>query len=81
MITDKKFTVDADKCVHCTTCAKVCPTNNIALNNHQLPEWKHNGSCTCCLACYHHCPVHAINYGKITRQRGQYFFKKKGMNS
>ena len=31
--------------------------------------------------CYHHCPVHAINYGKITRQRGQYFFKKKGMNS
>ena len=38
------------------------------------PEWQHNGRCTCCLSCYHHCPRHAINYGSITRRRGQYYF-------
>ena len=47
---------------------------NIELKE-KLPSWKHDGSCTCCLSCYHHCPVHAINYGAITRRRGQYYFK------
>ena len=72
MITDKKFMVDADICIKCGKCAKVCPVDNIAGTP---PEWLHNGQCTCCLACYHHCPVHAINYGSITRRRGQYYFK------
>ena len=71
MITDKKFMVDEDVCIKCGKCAKVCPVDNI---QGTPPEWLHNGTCTCCLACYHHCPVHAINYGSITRQRGQYFF-------
>lgn len=72
MITDRKFMVDADTCTKCGKCAKVCPTGNITGTP---PVWKHNGTCTCCLACYHHCPVHAINYGKITRKRGQYYFR------
>jgi NAD-dependent dihydropyrimidine dehydrogenase PreA subunit len=74
MITDKKFTVDEDICLHCGKCQKVCPTGNIDFSA-QLPKWKNDSSCTCCLSCYHHCPVHAINYGKITRRRGQYYFK------
>lgn len=74
MITDKKFTVDKDICIHCRKCEKTCPTNNIVMTD-DLPTWKHDGSCTCCLACYHHCPKHAINYGNITRKRGQYYFK------
>jgi len=73
MITDKKFSVDTDLCIHCGKCQRVCPTDNLVLE-HGLPEWQHNGKCTCCLACYHHCPKHAINYGKITRRRGQYYF-------
>jgi len=73
MITDKKFTVDADICTHCGRCAKECPVGNIEFDG--LPHWLHNGSCTCCLRCYHRCPAHAINYGKITRKRGQYYFK------
>ena len=73
MISDKKFTVDNDLCIHCGRCQKACPTSDIIMNN-GLPTWQHDGSCTNCLACYHHCPQHAINYGKITLQRGQYYF-------
>ena len=75
MITDRKFTVDEDVCLHCGLCAKECPVSNIDFSGGQ-PRWRHNGSCTCCLGCYHRCPVHAINYGRITRQRGQYYFGK-----
>ena len=73
MITDKKFTVDEDVCIKCGKCEKVCPVDNIKSTP---PAWIHNGRCTCCLACYHHCPVHAINYGSITRKREQYYFGK-----
>ena len=75
MITDKKFTVDDDVCIKCGKCAKVCPVDNI---QGTPPEWIHNGRCTSCLACYHYCPTHAINFGKITRKRGQYYFNKRG---
>ena len=74
MITDRKFTVDEDVCIKCGKCAKVCPVDNI---KGTPPAWIHNGRCTCCLACYHHCPVHAINYGSITRRRGQYYFGRR----
>ncbi len=72
MITDRKFTVDVNACIHCGRCAKECPVGNIVFAD--IPLWKHGGDCTCCLRCYHHCPVHAINYGSITRKRGQYYF-------
>ena len=74
MVTDKKFTVDADKCIHCGKCRQVCPVDNI---QGTPPAWLHNGRCTSCLACYHYCPVHAINYGWITRKRDQYYFNKR----
>ena len=78
MISDRKFTVDEADCIHCGLCAKVCPTGDIRMRGadpkKQAPEWLHDGRCTCCLFCYHHCPRHAINYGSITRRRGQYYF-------
>lgn len=77
MVTDKKFSVDAESCIHCGKCEQACPTGDLVLSN-TLPTWRHDGSCTCCLACYHHCPQHAINYGKITRKRGQYYFGHEG---
>jgi NAD-dependent dihydropyrimidine dehydrogenase PreA subunit len=75
MVHDKKFTVDADACIKCGKCAKMCPVDNITGTP---PVWNHNGRCTSCLACYHYCPTHAINFGKITRKRGQYYFNKRG---
>ena len=75
MITDKKFMVDAEKCISCGKCVKICPVDNI---KGTPPEWLHNGRCTCCLACYHYCPTHAINYGSITRKRDQYYFNRRG---
>ena len=75
MVNDKKFTVDDDACIKCGKCAKVCPVDNITGTP---PVWNHNGRCTSCLACYHYCPTHAINFGKITRKREQYYFNKRG---
>lgn len=73
MISDKKFTVDTDLCIHCGKCRQACPTGDLQMAD-GVPSWQHDGSCTCCLACYHHCPRHAIHYGSITRKRGQYYF-------
>lgn len=74
MITDRKFTVDPDTCIKCGKCSQVCPVDNI---QGTPPKWLHNGKCTCCLACYHYCPVHAVNYGSITRKRDQYYFNRR----
>ena len=75
MVNDSKFRVDSDVCIHCGMCAKVCPVGNIQYDSSSLPQWKHDDTCTGCMACYHHCQKHAINFGNITRKRGQYFFK------
>lgn len=68
---DKPF-FTTDDCISCGKCAKVCPVQNITMENGR-PHW--NGHCNTCDACYHHCPKHAIQYGKQTRGKGQYFFK------
>lgn len=75
LITDKHFRVVANKCIGCKTCAAVCPVNNIVPNNDNMPQWKHNNTCLTCFACYHHCPTHAIEFGIMTRNKGQYYFK------
>lgn len=74
MITDRPFNVDSQLCIGCGKCQSICPTCNISLKN-AMPQWQQT-MCTCCLACYHHCPTHAINYGRITKKRGQYYFGK-----
>ncbi len=76
-VSDKRFSVDRARCLHCRICEKVCPTSDITCDNDpHTPQWKHNGSCMTCLNCYHHCPAHAISFAGQTKNKGQYYFKK-----
>lgn len=58
------------ECSSCGICTKVCPKNNIRMKNDK-PEW-YGQQCERCLACLHTCPKKAINYGKVTANRGRY---------
>lgn len=57
---DKDYWVD-DKCDNCGTCKKICPRDNISLNEGK-PVWNHN--CEFCFACLQWCPREAIQYQK-----------------
>ncbi len=63
-----------DACVGCGICVKSCPLANIILNEDRKPVW--GNDCCSCLACYHSCPRHAVEYGKETKKKGQYFLPK-----
>lgn len=76
LITDKPFHVDSRRCVKCGFCANVCPVSDIKGGLGFEPEWLHNGKCLTCFSCYHHCPHHAIEFGKRTQKKGQYFYNK-----
>lgn len=61
-------------CTGCRLCARVCPVGNIKPSAEGSPQW--SGRCTMCLACYHHCPEHAIALGHRTQHKGQYFLER-----
>jgi ferredoxin len=65
---DKSFTV-LDKCTSCGICYKVCPVENIKLENGK-PVWQ--GKCEQCMSCIQFCPVEAIQYGKKTEGKKRY---------
>lgn len=71
-VSDKKY-LATDACVGCGICAKVCPLQNIVIEGGK-PRW--NGNCNHCEACYHYCPQNAVQYGKVTRGKGQYHFAR-----
>lgn len=60
-----------DSCVSCGKCVASCPVDNIRLDEGR-PRWGKN--CLSCVACYHVCPHHAVEYGSITKNKGQYFY-------
>ena len=62
-----------DKCIGCGKCAKLCPLNNISLQDRK-PVW--GSHCTHCMACIGNCPTEAIEYGTITQNKERYNFGK-----
>ncbi|WP_446776238.1 EFR1 family ferrodoxin, partial [Macellibacteroides fermentans] len=67
-VTAKPFFA-TDSCISCGLCEKACPVHNIRVVD--KPVW--GEFCTSCLACYHVCPQQAVQYGKATRNKHQYF--------
>ena len=72
LMTPEKFTAESF-CKGCGTCVSECPMHNITLQSGR-PVW--GDSCVNCLRCYHACPQHAIEWGKWTKNKGQYLYKK-----
>lgn len=75
LITDRLFHVSHYRCKRCGICKNVCPVDNIEGGKGLLPKWTHTHHCLTCFACYHHCPHHAIEFGRQTQKKGQYFYK------
>lgn len=55
-----------DECIGCGKCEKLCPLNNVTLENN-VPVWAVH--CSHCMACIGNCPVRAIEYGNITQEK------------
>lgn len=63
----------SDVCIGCGKCEKLCPLNNITLQNAR-PVWGTN--CTQCMACICYCPTRAIEYGKKSVGKPRYHFEE-----
>ena len=64
-----------ERCVKCGICANVCPVGDISGGKGKKPVWLHHDDCLTCFSCYHHCPHHAIEFGRQTQKKGQYYYK------
>ncbi len=61
-------------CIGCRKCAAACPLQNITPQTDGRPTW--GKKCTACFGCYHACPLHAVEYGRATRGKGQWQMPK-----
>ena len=59
----------SEACTRCGLCAKVCPNDNIEMQEGR-PAWHEH--CEHCMACLQWCPAEAIQYQKMTRGKKRY---------
>lgn len=67
-----------DSCTGCGKCVSSCPLGNISMTDRR-PKW--DNECALCLRCYHICPSHAVSYGRATKDKGQYLFSEKYLDT
>lgn len=68
-VNDRAYYVKED-CTGCGFCEKICPLQNIQIENGR-PVWQ--GNCTQCMACICGCPAEAIEYGKKSVGKRRYW--------
>lgn len=61
----------SDDCISCNLCQKICPRENIVMEN-EKPTFLHH--CSQCMACIVYCPKYAINYNNKTQKRTKYHY-------
>ena len=71
LMTPQYFHVN-EQCIGCGECENQCPFRNIHLVD-GAPQW--GSDCVMCLRCYHSCVTHAIEWGRYTKNKGQYLFR------
>ena len=57
LVQKKTWMVDAEKCSGCARCERLCPVENISMQN-GLPQWSEH--CILCMRCSNFCPDEAI---------------------
>lgn len=64
----KRYKV-SEECIKCVRCVKVCPVNNIIMDEYGI---KFKDDCQQCMACIQWCPQRAIDKDKIAEKRNRY---------
>jgi formate hydrogenlyase subunit 6/NADH:ubiquinone oxidoreductase subunit I len=67
------FDIDREICSKCGLCAKLCPVNNIVMN--EYPEYKEH--CCICMRCVAFCPTKAIYATKahfVSHKKGSDYY-------
>ncbi len=59
-----------EACINCGKCEKLCPLNNVVMDNLK-PGWGTN--CTHCMACICGCPKEAIEYKNKSKGKPRYY--------
>ena len=62
--------VQSENCISCGICQKVCPVENITMEDEGAVIESH---CESCLSCMHWCPEVAIGFGKRTVNKEQQY--------
>jgi len=55
-----------EACVGCKTCSKVCPVENISMEN-KRPTF--GSKCEMCLSCVNQCPKQSLRYGRMKKEK------------
>ena len=61
------FSIDAESCVNCGKCVKICPLDALR-EGKTTPEIVYREDCQSCFLCIIYCPKHAIT---VDTERGR----------